>query len=101
MESPHNVATAIQMLGEGDAPSKEVDEDCEAFLCSLFYPRGTKLSRVVLRAHLQARIWAQDLVAKPNIPDLSPWTERKRHLHQTMSLNLSSVAVVPTIKLHL
>lgn len=99
MASPPDVVSSLQMLGEGDSPSKEVVEGCEAFLCSLYCPRGVKLSRAsslrwhlfkmmkpeqgvdklpptqgawkqhILRAHLQANIWAQDLEEKPVIPD--------------------------------
>ena len=39
MELPPNVVSAIQMLGDRDAPSEEVVDGCEAYLCSLFYPK--------------------------------------------------------------
>lgn len=35
MTSQPNVVSYLQMLGEGDSPSEEVADGCEAFLCSL------------------------------------------------------------------
>ncbi|KAG0711912.1 hypothetical protein GWK47_019569 [Chionoecetes opilio] len=129
MESPPNVVSAIQMLGEGDAPSEEVADGCQAFLCSLFCPKGTKLSRAsslrwhlfkkmkpeqgvdrlpptqgawkqhILRAHLQARIWAQDLVEKPNIPD--PLTLGWKKEGDRLIPVLSSEAAAPDCVLEL
>jgi len=53
MTSPPDVVSSLQMLGEGDSPAEEVLDGCEAFLCSLYCPKGVKLSRASsLRWHL-------------------------------------------------
>jgi len=99
MTSPPDVVSSLQMLGEGDSPAEEVLDGCEAFLCSLCCPKGVKLSRAsslrwhlfkmvkpeqgvdklpptqgawkqhILRAYLQANIWAKGLEEKPVTPD--------------------------------
>ena len=122
MEPPPNVVSAIQMLGDGDAPS-------EAYLCSLFCPKGTKYSRAsslrwhlfktmkpeqgvdrlpptqgawkqyILRPHLQARIWAQDLIEKPSIPD--PLTLGWRNESDRLIPVLSNEAAAPDCVLEL
>jgi len=53
MTSPPDVVSSLKMLGEGDSPSEEVLDGCEAFLCSLYCPKGVKHSRAIsLRWHL-------------------------------------------------
>jgi len=53
MTSPPDVVSSLQVLGKGDSPSEEVLDGCEAFLCSLYCPKGVKLSRASsLRWHL-------------------------------------------------
>lgn len=99
MASKPSVISAINKLGLGDEPSREVADGCETFLCALFCPKNMEISRAkdlrwtlfkqlkpeqgvdklpptpgawaehIRRAHLQANIWSQDIIPDPVIPD--------------------------------
>ncbi|KAG0722189.1 hypothetical protein GWK47_044959 [Chionoecetes opilio] len=129
MESPPNVVSAIQMLGKGMHPQKRwlmvVKPSCAA--CSVpkepsflepvasdgisskkmkpeqgvdrLPPTQGAWKQHILRAHLQARIWAQDLVEKPNIPD--PLTLGWKKEGDRLIPVLSSEAAAPDCVLEL
>ena len=97
--SPAEVITALAHLGTGDIPSASVVSGCEEFLCRLFStkkevettsaklrwkrfknkpakqgidnipPTSGTWYQHILRAHMQAYIWNQDLVLHPEFPD--------------------------------
>jgi hypothetical protein len=99
MKAPPQIIDALGQLGIGDVPSTEVIERCEEFYCMLLgtkevsgsdaatlrWQRFKKLSpnqgveklpptsgawkQHTLRAHIQAKLWAQDTVLTPQIPD--------------------------------
>lgn len=95
----NEVIEAIADLGVGDQPSETVTHGCEEFLMSLFRPKNMnsisakelrwKLFKAlkedqgvnklpptpgawcehIKRAHMQANIWAQDIIPNPELPD--------------------------------
>ena len=97
--SSTEVITALTHLGTGDIPSASVVSGCEEFLCRLFStqkegattspklrwmrfknnpakqgidnipPTSGTWYQHILRAHMQAYIWNQDLVLQPEFPD--------------------------------
>ena len=123
LEADVEALSAIEHLGEGDHPSESVIKGCETFLCSLFCPKDQKITKSselrwylfkqlkedqgveklsptpgawrehILRAHLQANIWQQDLVSQPSIPEsaLLGWSESDGHLKPV----LTRVSIAP------
>jgi hypothetical protein len=99
MKAPPPITDALCQLGIVNEPSREMIEKCEEFYCMLPSSndisatdasnlRWNKFKRLspnqgveklpptsgawkqhTRRAHLQANIWAQDLVLNPEIPD--------------------------------
>jgi len=115
------VICALAGLGEGVYPPPEAFSDCEKFLCQLFHSKFTSakalcwhmfrklksnqgveklfptqgcITEHILRAHLQANIWLQDLVARPIL--LDPTTLGWRQLEDGHYVPLvSKVPVAP------
>lgn len=99
LEAKVSVIRAIANLGIGYEPSEHVLAGCEEFLCTLFCPKGLTICQAkdlrwhlfkrlkseqsidklpptpgawkehIKRAHIQAKIWHQDLVLHPVYPD--------------------------------
>ena len=129
LEASQAVLDALSKLGEDEEPSDAVIKGCEEFLCKLFCGKGMNIKEAkdlrwylfkqlkadqgveklpptpgawaehVRRAHLQARIWHQDLVAEPVRPDPLKlgWEEKNDRLMPV----LSKVAAAPEFVLQL
>ena len=96
MKAGDDVLHALAELGVGPCPSSEVLAGCEKFMCQLFKsgyesaevlrwhmfkqlkanqgvekicPTQGSIVEHILRAHWQANVWAQDIVAQPKVLD--------------------------------
>jgi len=96
MRADDDVIHALAELGAGLYPSSQVLTGCEKYMCQLFkpgfesaamlrwhmfkqfkdnqgveklFPTPGSITEHILRAHLQANIWMQDIVVDPIVPD--------------------------------
>ena len=99
MKAPAHIIDALGQIGIGDDPSPETIQCCEEFCCMLLStkqvsakeaadlrwkkfktmsptqgveklpPTSGAWKQHTLRAHLQANLWAQDMILQPKIPD--------------------------------